>query len=65
MSEADRLLASRPKGILSRKIEALEMRCEKLEHALITLASWVQDGEWSGAHQYIVAMLDHQSKATD
>lgn len=65
MNETERVLASRPKGILSRKIEALEDRCERLEHALITLASWVQDGEWAGAHQYIAAMLDRQNQKTD
>lgn len=55
-------LKSRPRGILSRKIEVLEKRCDKLEHALITLASWVQDGQWSGAHEYINAMLSDDKK---
>lgn len=38
-------------------LKTLTERVDKLEHALITLASWVQSGEWAGAHEYIVAML--------
>jgi hypothetical protein len=45
-------------GIITRQLRELRERVEKLEHALMTLASWHEGGEWSGAKEYISAMLD-------
>lgn len=45
-------------GVVTQRINALEERIDKLEHALITLASWNESGEWQGAHAYLCALLD-------
>ncbi len=49
-----------PENEMREIIRTFHNRIEELEHAIITLASWLESGEWKGAREYISAILGRE-----
>lgn len=50
---------------IEERVNTVEWQIDKIDRAVRTLASWNETGEWSGALEYINAILDEteQSKS--
>ena len=50
-------MSSSYEGIITRQLRELRERCDKLELALVTLASWEDNKSAQAAYNYVLAIL--------